>query len=175
MRPEQSYAIWLVPRGETNNRISKIINELSDTYKSPKFVPHVCLVGGFFGDENNLINNTKILSMKLNTFNVRLTDVSCLDEFFRSVFILVEKTPEFMHAYEAARSVFNCYGGLYNPENYMPHLSLIYANLGMNEKECIMDKIGRSFNISFKADNLHLFHSNERDKEWTKICEFPLR
>lgn len=175
MRPEQSYSIWLVPKGAVNNRLSKIIDELSERYNSPRFVPHVGLVGGFNGDEDVLISKTKSLSKKLHPFGVSLTDVSCRDEFFRSLFILVEKTPEFMEAYEAARDTFNCYGELYDRENYMPHLSLIYANLDKETKGDIMRKISRSFNISFEVDNISLFHSNERDKIWTKIKEFTLK
>ncbi|MBI2172728.1 MAG: 2'-5' RNA ligase family protein [Candidatus Aenigmarchaeota archaeon] len=175
MRPEQSYSIWLVPKGDVNKRLSVIINELSEKHNSPRFIPHVGLVGGFTGDEGDLISKTKSLSEKLRPFNVMLTDVSRRDEFFRSLFIMVEKTPEFMAAYGAARAMFNCYGELYDPEKYMPHLSLIYASLDDKTKDDIMEKTGRNFNIPFEADSIHLFHSNERDKIWTEIKEFTLK
>jgi len=175
MRPEQSYSIWLVPKGDVNKRLSIIIDELSERCNSPRFIPHVGLVGGFTGDEGDLISKTKSLSKKIHPFSVMLTDVSRRDEFFRSLFITVEKTPEFMEAYEAARAMFNCYGELYEPEKYMPHLSLIYASLDDKTKDDITGKIGSSFNTSFEAGSIYLFHSNEKDKIWSEIKDFSLK
>ena len=171
MRLKFSYSIWLMPTGTVNEKLSPIISKLSAKYNSPKFQPHVTLIGGFTGDEQDLINKTEILSKKLKCFVVKLPNVHYLDQFFRSLFICVEKTPELMNAVKVARGVF----GLPENKDYIPHLSLMYGDFTKEIKEVIIKDIGKDFSTSFRANKIHLVFNNEQDNIWAKIKELPIK
>jgi len=166
----RSYSVWLISEGKINEKLSAIISSLSKKYNSPLFEPHVTLIGGFVGDEKELLHKTEVLSRRIKPFNVKLTRTHQLNEFFRSFFILVEKTPELMNAYREAINVF----GLSEDPDYMPHVSLIYGDFEPKIKENIVKEIGRDFNISFKAEKIHFVFNDERNKKWKRIASFPL-
>lgn len=171
MRLEFSYSVWLMPTGAVNEKLSSIISNLSKKYGSPKFQPHVTLIGGFTSDEKELISKAEQLAELLNLFEVKLTSVHCLDEFFRSLFIVVEKTPELMNSMKIARGIF----GLTENKDYTPHLSLIYGDFTKEIKDVIIKDIGKDFNMSFRIDKIYLVFNNEKDNIWTKIKELPIK
>ena len=170
MRKMYSYSIWLMPAGKINQRLSKIILKLSGKYKSPKFKPHVTLAGGFTGKKKDLLSKTEKLSKLIKPFTVKLTETSHLSEFYRSLFIHAEKTPELMRAAVIARKLFS----LPNDRKYIPHLSLIYGNFSREMKENIIKILGKKFNINFKVKSVYLGFNDERKKQWTIIRKFPL-
>jgi 2'-5' RNA ligase len=164
-----SYSIWLMPEGAINEKLSEIILGIGQKHNSPKFSPHVTLVGGFDGEENKLILKAEKLAKLLKPFKVKLTRVTYLDEFFRSLFILVEKTPEFLESVSKAREIFDFH------KTNIPHLSLIYGNFSEETKLKIIKDIGNEFNIEFDVKYIHLVINNEKEKVWTKIKSFELK
>lgn len=167
---DRSYSVWLMPEGKINEKLSGIISSFSKKYNSPLFRPHVTLIGGGIGVKKVLQHKTEILSRRIKPFDVKLTRTHQLNEFFRSLFILAEKTPELMNAYREAINVF----GLSEDPAYMPHLSLIYGDFEPEIKEDIAKEIGRNFNISFRAEKIHFVFNDERNKKWKTIASFPL-
>lgn len=160
-----------MPAGRTKEKLSKIISSLSKKYSSPTFRPHVTLAGGIAGSEKELTRKAEKLSKTLKPFTVHLGRVRYLDEFFRSLFIAVKKTPEYMDAYEKSREVFDL------PENhgYLPHMSLIYGDFSRATKEEIIKKTGRNFHESFEARRIFFVFNNEKEKKWTVIKKFSLK
>src|SRR3989344_3695126 len=123
MRKELSYSIWILPEGKMLESLSSIITDLSRHYGSPLFEPHIGLVGGFEGSEKDLLVNAQELSELIKPFEVRLSGIGHRDEFFRSLFVKVEKTDKFMQTYRAAVGMFEVDKHLYDESNFMPHLS----------------------------------------------------
>lgn len=148
-----------------------MISKLSNKYSSPKFRPHVTLAGGFGGEKKELAAKAKILSRSLKPFEARLTRVRCLDEFFRSLFVLVEKTPEIMTAHRVARNLFGM-----PRHDYLPHLSLIYGKFSASQKREMMKETGKRFDASFTARKICLVLNKEqgRKSKWTAIRGFRL-
>jgi len=171
MRKPYSYLIWLMPYGKVNGRLSKIINELSKKYNSPRFAPHVTLLGSFEGFENELFIKAKNLSNIIKPFEVELTKASYLNEFFRSLFILVKKDRRLVKNHESGRKLFN----ISENKKFMPHLSLIYGNFNVKTKKEMIKLIGKNFNLKFKAKSIYLVHKNEVDLKWTVIQKFDLK
>lgn len=159
-----------MPTGRTKEELSKIISSLSKKYNSPMFKPHVTLTGGFTGDEKKLLKKTEELSKMLKPLTVHLGRASYLDEFFRSLFILVERTPELMDACETARMLFGI-----SEDDFVPHMSLVYGNFSAEEKERMIKQTGREFNIKFTADKIHFVFNNEQQLKWPEIAAFPLK
>ncbi len=158
---EISYSIWLMPEGELKKRVYSIIKEHHEKYGSPLFEPHITLIGSFGGDEQELKNKTKILASKLKPFTVTLDKVSYLDEFFRSLFFTVKKTPDFLEARKKALKVF----GL-PQEKYLPHMSLIYGNFDAEDKKETSKKIGK-FSGGFEVRKIYLVTNDEKSLVWT--------
>ena len=59
-----SYYFWLMPNKETYDTFQKIIHDLSHTYDTPTFEPHVTLVTGLSGDENDLVEKIDVFAQE---------------------------------------------------------------------------------------------------------------
>lgn len=46
---EGSYSIWLMPEGDVLDKFSKLIIKISDEYNSPRYQPHITLLGDLVG------------------------------------------------------------------------------------------------------------------------------
>ena len=61
-RNAKSYSIWLMPDGKDKDQLKTTIISLASDFNAPFFNPHVTLVGGFLGKENQLLKKMKIIS-----------------------------------------------------------------------------------------------------------------
>ena len=119
MRIPLSYSIWLMPEGNTKNKLTTLIEKLRLEYGGPNFEPHVTLIGGFVKEEKVLLEKTEQLASRLSQFTVSIKGASFHDEFFRSFFLNVEQTPEFLKARRIACDIFD-----FEETDYIPHMSL---------------------------------------------------
>ena len=78
-----------MPRTNDKITLSRIINKFSDCYNTPKFEPHITILGGFLAKETESIKNLKFLSKKIPPFEIQFGKVSYMNEYFRSIFIEV--------------------------------------------------------------------------------------
>ena len=53
-----SYSIWILPDENLYVYLSSIIRKLSFKYGGPIFHPHITVIGGFQGDQKDLIKKT---------------------------------------------------------------------------------------------------------------------
>lgn len=171
-RMEFSYSIWLVPEGEVYERLLGITHRLSQKHKSPQIRPHVTLVGGFTGDIEQFVHAAERLAQQIRRFPVRLTETGQMPEFFRSLFLKAEKTPELMAAY---RTACKAYSLPVNPD-YLPHLSMIYGDFDTAAKNEMIRSIENelALPLAFEAGSLHAVINNERHRRWPEVAEFPL-
>ncbi len=161
-RLDFSYSIWLMPEGEMKKRVWSIIKTHHEKYNSPLFEPHVTLIGGFIGKEKEMKNKAEMLASKLNTFTVKIEGISYLDEFFRSLFFKVEKGLELLEARKRAEKVF-----CLKKEAYMPHMSLVYGNFELKDKQEMMKNIDHGFSAEFKVKKIHIVTNDEKNFVWT--------
>ena len=49
-----NYSIWILPDEDLYVYLSSIISKISLKYGGPIFHPHITVIGGFQGDQNNL-------------------------------------------------------------------------------------------------------------------------
>ncbi len=164
------YSVWLQPSGEVRAELAGIISRLSREHSTPLFEPHVTLIGELEGQEQDLLSQTEQLARQLRPFVVQLGDVGCLDEFYRSMFIYVKKTEPVMTANAKARLVFR----RESDAEYMPHLSLLYANMPQAIKETLVAQIGKTFRQTFSVDRLHLVSTYGDTKDWYHLGAFAL-
>jgi len=164
------YALWLTPRGPLAEKLGQLIADLAARDGAPIFEPHITLLGGLSGRQSELTTRTRALACELKPFEIALTDTDYLDEYFRCLFLDVAPGDDIMAAHALAKQLF----GVSRDLVFRPHLSLLYANLGAQQKEKILDHIGRRFERSFLAERVALYCIEGPPPDWYCVKRFPL-
>jgi len=164
------YSIWLTTENGAQNRFADVIRKLSQTYHSKLFDPHITLTGGITGSEAELITKTEKLSRQLTRMTVKPQEINYLNEFHRSLFILVMPDEALINANKLAKQLF----GLPLNEEFTPHLSLFYGKLPVKEKEKIKGKLDSKLLDSFYVNRIVLFCTCNKTNKWYQVESFPL-
>ena len=165
MNETQTYSLWLRPFGDIAYSLQERIKKLSKKHGTPVFEPHVTLLGGLEMGETELIQLTDTLAAYLHPFDIVLTRAGYMDTYYQSLFVHAEKSEEMMNAHSTAKKLF----GIDREEEFVPHLSLLYGNLTRNEKERILNVMGREFHLRFSVHNVLLINTTGKPKNWKKI------
>ena len=169
------YSIWLIPAEErVYGELQNTINSISRQYSTPKFEPHVTLMAGISGTEESVLESTQYLASRIDRCMVALGSVSRSREYFRSLFVRIQKNMEIERAAELAKEVFEKY---YTRE-YTPHMSFLYADMQDGQKDRIIEEFGLVPLVrrlgAFTAGSLSLYYTYGRVDEWQRIREFRL-
>ncbi len=165
MDTESAYSLWLRPFGEVGFELRQQIKELSKQFDSPLFYPHVTLLGNPKLHETKLIQLTETLAHSLKPFTVYLERGGMRDRYFQSLFVTVKKSDPLMSAHHIAKELFDCE----EEEDFFPHLSLIYGDQTEEEKNRLLNVMGRSFNMQFDVHSVLLMKTGEDVNSWEKI------
>lgn len=167
---KNEYSILLIPKGKVHAQLSNLIDKLSDKYNTPRFEPHITLIGKINKSKKQIISETLELSKNLSPLKIKINNPAHFHEYYKSLFLKAEKTKELLQAHEISRKIFKD-----NREyEYFPHLSLMYGNSSPKIKKQIISKI-KDLNLEFKVDKVHLFSTANGPKNWYKIKEFDLK
>ncbi len=165
MADQSVYSLWIRPHGDLAHKLQDHINRLSENHNTPKFEPHLTLLGGLTTNESELVSFTDVLAHTLSPFSIYLTEIGRGSDYYHCVFVKAKKTKPLMHAHETAAKVFEV-----DPERtYKPHVSLLYGDFDLHDKERIINKLGRSYDTEFKARNLLLVNTTGTPEQWEKI------
>ena len=162
-------SIWLVPTGEVYERFDALISSLSRRCGTPPFEPHVTLLGGLSGPEAAVLSRAEQLSGSLAPLEIRPTTAGHRDEYFRCLFVQAEPTPALVAAHARAAELFER-----REEPFFPHLSLIYGDLAAEEKERILDEVGRDLATAFDVGELHAVRTEGEVRSWRRLASYPL-
>lgn len=158
------YTIWLQPRGDVAYQLQERINKLSKKYDTPSFEPHVTLISGLKRSETEMKALLNTLAASVSPFELTLSKAGYQDTFYQSLFIYVQKNKILDELRKRSCRLFDC-----SEENsYSPHLSLLYGDLSQNEKERILNTIGREFYIPFSVKSLVLMRTDGEPGHWEK-------
>lgn len=94
----KGYSLWFMPTGSVYDRLVKIISQLSKKYSSPNFEPHVTLLAPIDEPGEEITSKTSQLVSLIQPYEIKLTTVDYLDEYFRCLFIRAEETKDVMGA-----------------------------------------------------------------------------
>lgn len=126
------YSIWLIPDRDSNayQQLEEKIEEYAQLYEdAPEFEPHITVLGGGEGERARLKDEVERLAQEQPPFDVTFPDVHCSTTRHQCVFLLVEPTVELFSLHRDAARVFDVDAGM-----YVPHLSLIYADISIEER-----------------------------------------
>ena len=164
------YYLWLTPDNDAHDRFSEVIRKLSQTYRSRLFEPHITLASGITGPEKELVARTADLSKQITRMMIEPLEVNYLNEFYRSLFLLVTPTAALINANRLASKLF----GLPLDEAYMPHLSLFYGDLQVSEKEKIKGTLNSTLLAPFQLNDIVLFCTSNKSDNWYPVQSFSL-
>jgi len=172
-----TYSLWFEPPPALAPKYQAHIDRLQQRVASEtSFVPHVTLLGGVDGPEQRVTGAASQLAASLEPFPIRFARAARGDIFHQCVFLLAETSDELMKANVAAREALGM-----SPGNYMPHLSLLYADISQAERQEIVDELNASgdeaIRSSFEASALAVWETDGADKtcrSWRRVASFPL-
>lgn len=163
-------SVWLVPLGDVCDQLAHLIMQLSQEYASPLFPPHVTLLGGLSGAEQDIIARARQLAAQIEPFQAQLGSVDYLDNYHRALFVRLQETGPLLAANRTAREIYNCH----NEPRYMPHLSLLYGHFAPSVKQDIIARIGNRFDLCFQATRIELHSTLGDTKDWYSLGKFEL-
>jgi 2'-5' RNA ligase len=169
---EPTYHLWVKPHGAAYDVLSRTIHTLARQLDAPVFEPHVTVLGELEGTEEEHVMRGERLARQLAPFRIDLTGAQYGEEYFRSLYMLVEPAPPVMNAHAAAKRIFQR-----NPERpYMPHLSLLYGVCPPARRAEILSWLRPGVKTSFEPESIVLIRAGSTStKDWEEIGEFALR
>jgi len=157
-----NFSLWLMPPKDASRHLKRCILHLSKRFASPAFEPHVTLLGRLEGTESELRSKALILASRLTPIVIQSEEVGYLNEYFRCLFVRVVRSRSLIQAYRTAVETF----GTDRLLRFMPHLSLVYADLNTDAKLSAIQEIGASFHFRFQARNIHLYSTMGPPEKW---------
>ncbi|MDE1851123.1 MAG: 2'-5' RNA ligase family protein [Candidatus Micrarchaeota archaeon] len=162
MAARNVYSIWIVPSGPVKERLANQVKRLSRSNGVTPFEPHLTLVKGIRMAERDAVRNTKELASSWKGFTILLGRPSSSGNFFKSIFIKVQKSRALVKAYRRASAAFRL-----RAVPYRPHVSLVYARLPAPRRRSIIRGLDmRGISGKFTANNLHLHMTEGKLKDW---------
>ena len=164
-----THHLWVKPTGAVRDTLVQTIQELAHGLGGPVFEPHVTLLGGLSGTEQEHTQRSEIVTQQLRPFKITLRAPAYRSEYFQCLFIHAEHTTSLMNANVLARRIFQ------KPnETYMPHLSLVYGSCPESRKRAIIRNLSADVRASFEVTALCLIRAESNDpKDWHEIANYP--
>lgn len=171
------YSVWALPQQDLTPRLKSLMGGLRSEFGGPEFEPHVTAVGAISLTESEARDKFAKACQGLKAYNASVEKVETGTFFYQCVFLLLSRTPEVVEPSAHCSSHF----GYKSPTPYMPHLSLLYADLTEEEKKRAQEKanaLDKSIGgLTFQITRLALYKTDTEDKSlksWEKIAEYKL-
>jgi putative hydrolase of the HAD superfamily len=126
-------SVFLTPAGEDFAYLDGLIRETCAGCALPPFEPHVTLYSGIFPDPPLLIKALDASVPGVSSITLDVLGIGCSPEYFKTLFIEFYEHPLLRRIHERLKE--DC--GDLSPYGLSPHLSLLYADLPLKEKEAL--------------------------------------
>ncbi|RLJ07540.1 MAG: hypothetical protein DRP12_02045 [Candidatus Aenigmatarchaeota archaeon] len=168
MKIVTGYSVWIIPPRDIRRKLSQIMNRLSKEFKAPKITfPHVTLIEGLLGNEEELKEKAEKLARSMRPFRIRLTEIEKGKHFGNLVILAEGRGLE--NAYLKAEKIFG-EGHVHKPF----HLTLLLKDISQKQRQEILSKIGRKFDLEFEAKSLYLVPIGKRPERWLPVKRFKI-
>lgn len=171
------YSVWALPQEDLRPRLKKLMGELRSEFNGPEFEPHVTAVGAISLTESDARDKFAKACEGLKAYTAKVEKVATGTFFYQCVFLLLHPTAEVVEPSAHCTNHF----GFKSSTPYMPHLSLLYADLTEEEKKRAQEK-ANAFDesigsLTFQITRLALYKTDTEDKtlkSWEKVAECNL-
>ncbi len=164
-----SYYLWLMPDEANFTKYQAIIHNLSKTYTTPCFEPHVTLVSGLSAPVDKLKEKIALLAKDAIAQTLTFTTIEYTHGFFTALYLKAICTDAINQMNQDARLLLNPFG----QKEYIPHLSLLYGDITEEEKQTIINHLDFS-KEEMTFTKLQLVKGNKDVNAWQIIDAWPL-
>lgn len=166
----KGYSIWLMFENSDEIKLQTVIDKLSVDYNSYSFKPHLTLFKGIKRSED-LLDKFSAFVEGITKFEVNVKEIKLSEEFYKSVFLEIEKSDLLVNLFLKAKNLFD---GEINPEDFSPHISLFYSHYSTDIKKRIVSDL---YNLSFKVlyvNKISLCKTEGIPQDWEEIVSIHL-
>ncbi|CAN8325207.1 unnamed protein product [Cochlearia groenlandica] len=172
-KKKEVYSLWALPDDESEPRFRHLMESLRSEFSGPRFDPHVTVAvsADLTAEEAKKMFESACDGLK--SYSATVDRVSTGTFFYQCVYLLLRSTPQVMEAGEHCKNHFKCS----NTTSYMPHLSLLYAELTEEEKKKAQEKANALDStidgMSFRLNKLALCKTDTEDKtleSWERVA-----
>ena len=163
-------SLWLMPEGNSHERLSQTIDRLAARLGTVRFAPHVTLLPGLSRPQASVVEGARTLAAGLGPFSVGFSAVGGVDQHFRCLFLRVRAGRAVGEAHSRAAQQF----GRDADPSFDPHLSLVYGTLDSAERTRLARQLSGEMAASFEARRLHVWQTDGAVGDWQEIAVFDL-
>jgi 2'-5' RNA ligase len=167
----QGLFLWLAPAGAEAQALSALVVELSQRLGTPRFEPHLTLLGPLApaAGEAGLEERVASLAGRLAPLTLPLRGVSGEPIFYRALYAAVEPTPALQSARAEAGALCPA------PEApFRPHLSLAYGRLDALTQAALSAELAPRIPAVVTARHLDLIRTDGPPRAWRRLGRFDL-
>ena len=161
-------SIWLTPAKEDSAYLQEIVNELASEYQAPVFSPHCTLLSQVELDVHELQPVLSSIAQESTPLFVTMSGLRYTNYIWKTVFIELEESLELTHLQQRIASQLSPAP----PYEFLPHLSLIYKDMPVEQKEEIIRNL--TVRNSNKMDKITAMRTGPNVEEWENITEVQL-
>lgn len=130
-------SVFLTPAGDDFAYLERLIRETCAGCALPPFEPHVTLFSGMFPDPFLLEKWVDAAVAGVSQITLAVRGIACTPEYFKALFIEFEEHPVLRRIHERLKGECSDL----SPYGLSPHLSILYAELPLREKEALAARI----------------------------------
>jgi len=162
---------WLVPAaGPARDRLAATIGTLAAEHGGPRFEPHVTVAGLFHAGEPAAIEALTSLAAGVRPFEVRFAAIGHAPAYFRALYLRADPSPHLTALHEAARAAWPL-----EAQPYLPHLSLLYADIAEERKPAIIDALDVRLPLTIRINAVELWADHQAGVHgWRRVARVPL-
>lgn len=165
----RGYSLWLIPNDRNRDIFSEIIKKIAEKARTPSFAPHITLLGGVLGSEDELRKKTRFLIKEQSEFQISFSGIDYEDYYFRALFVRAELNESLRLLNIRAKEIFGMKDA---PSFYTPHLSLLYGDFPLNFKK-ELTRFAGGIPASLIVQRVDLYRTEGEVIGWQKVEEFP--
>jgi 2'-5' RNA ligase len=163
-------SLWLMPDGASREELTALIGHLAERLGVAAFVPHVTLLPGLPGPQEEVVDRARVIAAELRPLPLAFSGVDGTDTHFRCLFFRVVPTPALWDAQALAARHF----GREPEEAFDPHLSLVYGDLDAGRKTDLRRELQREIPPPFEGRHLHVWRTEGPVGEWRELAVLAL-
>jgi 2'-5' RNA ligase len=167
MQPVQTdeYTVWLEPSPQEGEELRACIEDFAKRAGTPVFLPHVTLVPGLHGSEEELIEKMRRLAGS-ESFSIQFGGTKVGDVYHKCLYLECERGEALMSLRGRAEELFDA------STPYHPHLSLAYGVPEGQLRDIFVRESAK--HVVFTARRISLWLARGKVEDWKKIQEFLL-
>ena len=163
------FSLWLVPEPAAQRRLAAEIARFSRRLRTPRFPPHVTLIGGLSRPPREVTEPAARLARGVAPFRLRLARVGQASRFYRSVFLAFEKSSALARLRARARRALGP-----SRRRFFAHLSLVYGDLDARTRKRLVVESRRGAPASIRFAQLQVMRTEGEPREWRLVASFAL-